>query len=114
VPSDHSDGPSEWDQEEAEGFVGLMALVGVTYLAADGKTVKSQAQYYGRVVSVDQIKGIVIACEGRWAGSIMTLPPALRSFQYARPGQYKLHSTGETVENPDLTTFFSVTEPSKS
>jgi hypothetical protein len=91
-----------------------MVLVGVTYLEADGETMRSQAQYFGRIVSVDRIKGIEVACEGKWAGTIMTLPPALRSLHYARPAQYTLRSTGETIENPDLTTSFNVTAPLKS
>jgi len=91
-----------------------MILVGVTYLAADGKTVKSQQQYHGRIVTVDRNDGIEIACEGKWAGKTMTLPPELRSLHHARPGQYRLRSTGETIEDPDLTTTFSVTEALKS
>jgi hypothetical protein len=113
VPSERSDGHFGWDQEEADGFVGLVVLVGVTYLAPDGNTVKSQAQYHRRIVSVDR-EGIEIACGGRWAGKTMTLPPTLSSFHHAGPGEYKLHSTGETIEDPDLAAFFSVTEPLRS
>jgi hypothetical protein len=113
-PSDGESDRPAWDQEEADDFVGLKVLVGVTYVEADGETVTSQAQYHGRIVGVDQIKGIEVACEGRWAGTTMTLPPALRSLQYARPGQYTLRSTGETIANLDLTTSFTVTAALKS
>jgi hypothetical protein len=44
----------------------------------------------------------------------MTLPPDLRALQAAKPGQYQLRSTGETIENPDLTTSWTMTEASKS
>ena len=108
------DDPPKWDQDEADDFLGLRVLAGVTQLAADGKTVKWQAQYYGRIVSADQAEGIKIECEGRWAGKTMVLPPILRAFSYAKPGEYRLRSTGETVENPDLTTTWSITEPPKS
>jgi hypothetical protein len=115
MPSgDPDDGPSVWDQEEADGLVGRLVLVGVTYLAADGKTVNSQAQRYGRIVSANETSGFEIACEGKWAGETMKLPPVLKAFHSARPGQYRLRSTGETIENPDLTTAWSVTEPSRS
>src|SRR2546423_1023165 len=114
MPSDGEAGRPEGDQDEADDFVGLMGLVGVTYLEADGETVGSQAQYYGRIVSVDQIKGIEVACDGKWVGTTMTLPPALRSLHHARPGQYRLRSTGETIEDPDLTTSFTVVAPLKS
>jgi hypothetical protein len=113
-PSDGESDRPAWDQEEADDFVGLIVLVGVTYVEADGQTVTSQAQYYGRIVGVDRIRGIEVACEGKWAGKTMTLPPALRSLHYARPGQYTLRATGETIENPDFTASFTVTAPLKS
>jgi hypothetical protein len=107
------DGPWPWDQEEADGVVGLLVLVGVTYLAVDGKTVTSQVQYHGRIINAKP-GGFEIACEGKWAGKTMTLPPDLRALHQARPGRYRLRSTGETIENPDITTSWSVTERSKS
>jgi hypothetical protein len=114
MPSGIPDGPPKWDQEEAEGLLGLSVLAGVTYLAADGIRVTSQVQYHGRIVSVEATKGFEIACEGKWAGKTMTLPPVLQAFHHAKPGQYRLRSTGETIENPDLTTTWSITERSKS
>jgi hypothetical protein len=114
MPSENPDaGPWPWDQEEADGVVGLLVLVGITNLAADGKTVTSEAQYHGRIISAKP-SGFKIACEGKRAGETMTLPPDLRAFQEARPGQYRLRSTGETIENPDLTTSWSITDASKS
>jgi hypothetical protein len=114
MPSGDLDDRPKWDREEAEGFVGLLVLVGITCLAADGERVISQVQYFGRIVSVDATKGLEIACEGKLAGEIKTLPPDLRAFHHAKPGQYRLRSTGETIENPDLTATWSITEPSRS
>jgi hypothetical protein len=115
MPSGNPDaGPWSWDQDEADGLVGLLVLVGVTYLAADGKTVKSQAQRYGRIVTANEANGFEIACEGKWAGETMKLPPVLQTFHHAKPGRYRLRSTGEMIENPDLTTAWSVTERSNS
>jgi hypothetical protein len=116
MPSEIPDGssPPPWDQEEADGLVGQLVLAGITYLGADGKTVTSQVQCWGRIVSAKS-EGIAIACEGKmWAGQTMTLPPHLSAFQAARPGEYRLSSTGETVANPDLTTSWTVTQPVKS
>src|SRR5882757_3051670 len=114
MPSGNPDaGPWPWDQEEADGIVGMSVVVGITRLAADGKTVKSQTQYHGRITGAKP-NGFEITCEGKSAGETMTLPPDLRAFHHARPGQYKLRSTGETIENPDLTTSWSITESSKS
>jgi hypothetical protein len=114
-PADEPGGPPVWDQDEADFLVGKYALVGVTYLASDGKTVTSQVQYHGRVVSADEKNGIKIECEGKWAGQTLGLPPALSAFRFADPAEYKLRSTGETVTNPDVLATWSITEaPKKS
>jgi hypothetical protein len=103
-----------WDQEDADGLVGQLVLAGITYVAMDGKTVTSQVQCWGRIVSAKP-EGIAIICEGKlWTGQTMTLPPHLSAFQAAKPGEYRLRSTGETVENPDLTTSWTITQSPKS
>lgn len=108
------DGPPLWDQDEGDGLIGQLLLAGITYLAADGRTVTSQVQCWGRIVSADP-KGIAIMCEGKtWNGQRMTLPPDLRALQAAKPGEYKLSSTGETVVNPDLTTSWTMIDSPKS
>jgi hypothetical protein len=112
--SDEPDGPPPWDQDEADWLIGKHVLVGVTYLASDGVTVSSQGQYHGRIVSADQSKGFAIECEGAWAGKTMGLPPMLSAFRLADPGKYKLRSTGEVVEDPDVLATWSIVEPSKS
>ena len=116
MPSEIPDGskPPQWDQEEADGLVGQLVLAGITYLAADGKTVTSQVQCWGRIVSAKP-EGIAIICEGKmWSGQTMTLPPHLPAFQAARSGEYRLRSTGETIEDPDLTTSWTITQSPKS
>jgi hypothetical protein len=108
------DGRPEWDQEEADWLVGKYALVGVTWLAADGKTVKAQGQYHGRIVFADKTNGVRIECEGTCSGQPMTLPPDLRAFNPAKPGEYKLRATGEVVTDPDILATWTATEPLKS
>jgi hypothetical protein len=106
--------PPQWDQEEADGLVGQLLLAGITYVAADGKTVTSQVQCWGRIVSAE-VGGIKMTCEGKvWSGQTITLPPHLPAFHAAKPGMYRLRSTGESVENPDITTSWTLTEPAKS
>jgi hypothetical protein len=98
MPPEIPDGgkPPHWDQDEADGLVGQLLLAGVTYLAADGKTVTSKVQCWGRIISATP-DGIAIICEGKmWTGQTVTLPPHLPAFEAAGPGEYKLHSTGET------------------
>jgi hypothetical protein len=111
MPSEISEGSEpEWDQEDADGLVGQLELAGFTYVAADGKTVEGKVQCFGRIVSVTP-EGISVVCEGKqWSGETMTLPAELDAFESATPGQYTLSSTGETVDNPDLTTSWTITE----
>ena len=110
-----ADGPPIWDQDEADWLVGKYTLVGVTYLAPDGETVTSQAQYHGKIVSADSKSGFKIECEGEWAGKTLGLPPLLGAFQLASPGEYKLRSTGETVKDPEVLATWSITAaPRKS
>src|SRR5690242_15544203 len=109
-----AEGHPEWDQEEADDFVGQLVLIGITYVGSDGQPTKPQVQYYGRIAKADKDRGIEVACEGTNAGKTITMPPVLRAFYPARPGQYRLRSTGETVDDPDLTTTWTVTEKAKS
>jgi hypothetical protein len=115
-PADGPKGPPPWDQDEADLLLGKYALVGITYLASDGKTVTSQWQCHGRIVGADEKVGIKIECEGKlWTGETIVLPPVLSAFRFADPGEYKLRSTGETVKNPDVLATWSLTEaPKKS
>jgi hypothetical protein len=103
-----------WDQDEAEWLVGKYVLVGITNIASDGKTVKSQFQYHGRVTRAERGVGFTIECDGARAGQTMVVPPDLRAFHLADRGEYKLRTTGEVVSNPDLVATWSVFERSTS
>jgi hypothetical protein len=113
-PLDEPDGPLPWDQEEADWLRGKSVLVGITWLEPDNKTVKAQGQYHGRIVAADKQNGFKIECEGTWAGQTMGLPPDLRAFRPAKPGEYKLQSTGEVVTDPDVLATWTITSPYKS
>jgi hypothetical protein len=52
-------GEPRWDDERARSLVGKYALVGLTFLDAEGNLL-SQAQRHGRVVEVDEERGISI------------------------------------------------------
>jgi hypothetical protein len=107
-------GKPVWDQDEADFLIGKYVLVGITRMTADGATVKSQQQFHGHVTKAEKDVGITIACAGARAGETVVVPPAPGSFALARPGRYTLRSTGEVVEDPDMTTSWTITEPSKS
>jgi hypothetical protein len=81
--------------------------VGLIYLDADGELIDKQ-QVFGRVLSATPRGGISLRLEGRRTGERYALPPDTRSFRKAKPGEYRLHATGEVVVNPDYTVTFSV------
>jgi hypothetical protein len=101
----------DWDEDWAKWLLGQYALVGITRIEADGKTVRSKDQYHGRIVEVIP-SGVTIACEGHWQGETITVPADQEAFHPARPAQYKLKSTGEMIDNPDVLTSWTSTAPS--
>ena len=103
--------PPEWDEEWARWLLGQYALVGITFVEADGGTVHSKGQYHGRVVEVNR-SGITIACEGHWLGQKLTVPADQRAFQPARPGRYQLKATAEAIDDPDVLATWTMSAPS--
>jgi len=93
---------AEFDDEFAASFVGKVVLVGVTL---DG-SVASQEQLHGVIVAATA-QGIDIALRGVHEGATWRIPPWLDDLSVARPGAYRLRSTGEVVEDPDFV--FSLT-----
>lgn len=92
--------PGVWDDEFARAMLGKVLLVGLTYVDGDVERVE---QFYGEVTSVDARKGILLRLAGNRDGEVFRLPADLRGIARATPGNYRLKSTGEIVENPDLT-----------
>ena len=78
-------------------------LVGITYYTGNNEFIE-QKQFYGRVIR---------SCEGEVRilqnnGEELSLPGDLSSTKRARPGEYKLRSTGEVVVNPDFLATWSL------
>ncbi|HEY8974433.1 MAG TPA: hypothetical protein VIN75_09460 [Burkholderiaceae bacterium] len=96
---------SGFDEDFPAGFVGKVVLVGVTELALDG-ALASQEQLHGVIVAATA-HGIDIALRGVHEGTTWRMPPWLDELVIARPGAYRLRSTGEVVEDPDFV--FSLT-----
>jgi hypothetical protein len=98
-----------WDDAKAKALMGSLVLVGLTYLNADGG-VDWQGQIFGIVTRVQENSGIDIQCHGEtWRGQTMTMPPALNWFNEAKPGTYKLRSTGESLTDPAFIAAWTVT-----
>lgn len=89
-----------WDDAFALKLLGRALLVGMTYEDTEGDCIE---QLHGEVVSVDPKQGVCIRLAGKRTGEFFWLPPDLRSVSLARPGSYRLRSTGEIVEDPDYT-----------
>jgi hypothetical protein len=88
--------------------VGKYVLVGLTYL--DGKGgVRARRQLHGDIVSADRSRGVVIRL--RSDGSEFPLPPDMRAYAKAAPGEFRLKSTGEVVVNPDYTAQWTIEPP---
>jgi len=87
--------------------MGRHVLIGFTYVSAED-VVESQEQHHGLVVRCDE-SGVAVDPWG--GGELITLPPDLRPFRTAPPGEYRLHSTGEVVVDPDFIASWTITQP---
>ncbi len=79
-------------------MIGKRVLVGKTYVRGD--EVIEQVQFHGVIETADERTGFALrrADTGEWE----SLPPDLRAFRPAEPGEYTLSSTGEVVLDPDF------------
>jgi hypothetical protein len=94
-------------ERDPYSLLGKYVLIGITREDADGTAIGSEERH-GRIALVDPDLGIRVVCSD---GEVLTLPPDPDSFRDARPGVYRLRSTGEEVVDPDLTTVWTIREP---
>ena len=78
-------------------LVGKILLVGITYYTSSNEIIE-QKQFYGTVTEANES----VICIKQSDGTEFILPSDLSSTKRARPGEYKLRSTGEIVTNPDF------------
>jgi hypothetical protein len=88
-------------------LVGKTVVIGITRVDHDDELIE-RTEKVGRIVSVDPDDGIKVDVG---EAELLTLPPNPQDFHDARPGVYRLRSTGETVTDPDLTTVWTIKEP---
>jgi hypothetical protein len=103
-----------WDERRARELVGKLVLLGLTFTDSDGEVIE-QAQRYGMVEAADADSGFAIRLisEGHpWDGELYRVPPDIRPFAEAKPGIYRLRSTGEEVVDPDFTATWEIQSPS--
>lgn len=101
-----------FDEVRAASFVGKHVLVGVAYHDHKDKFLE-QRQLHGIIVSADARQGFAIELRGQRSGETFWLPPDLRPFEAARPGEYRLRSTGEVVADPDLLCTWIINKPKR-
>ena len=80
-----------------DSLLGKILLIGITVLD-DNEELISQIQVYGPVIR-SNADGIVV--RRNQTQNEFTIPPDFENLTTAKPGEYKLRSTGETVIDPD-------------
>jgi hypothetical protein len=98
-------GPPPFWEEKARRLLGAHVLIGKTYVGADD-VVEEEIQFHGVLESADQQQGLAIRRHD--SDEIEWLPPDLRPFRKAPPGEYRLRSTGEVVVDPDYTATWTI------
>ena len=103
----------QWDAERAAWLLGRQVLVGVTHLAPNGKSVVGKEQFLGLIMAATEGVGVQVVClTGDNEGKTVMLPPVTAAYQNAKPGTYKLKSTGQVIINPEVTVSWTVTQKS--
>jgi len=95
------------NEARASFMVGKRVLVGFTVLSSEDELIE-QRQITGVVISVDAHRGIQLALDDE---STYWLPPDVRPFEEAAPGEYRLRSTGQTILDPDYVCEWTITRP---
>lgn len=89
-----------------EKLIGKTILVGMTFYDKNDEFVERK-QSWGEIVAVNE-NTIFIKQKNEEEFSIPNDPSAIEP---ANPGTYRLHKTGEVVENPDYLSTWNVTLP---
>ena len=98
------DGRVVVNEDRARFMLGKRVLIGITVLTSTDELVE-QRQLVGTVASVHPVDGIEFNLDD---GTTYRLPPDPRALEEAPPGEYRLHSTGEVVLDPDYVTTWTV------
>jgi len=109
MSSSSSNGTPWFDEKLAASYVGKYIIVGITRCDHNDREIGRQ-QLHGIIESASPT-GINIALRGVRDGQYWNMPPALEAIRPAEPGRYHLHSTGEVIEDPDLTATWTIKEP---
>ena len=87
-------------ESEATDLVGKSILIGITYVDPEGEELY-RAQMHGVVASAST-SNVEVMLRGERHGQNFSLPPDPRFYSVAKPGEYRLRSTGEVINNPQV------------
>lgn len=90
-------------------LVGKTLLIGLTYYTVDNEFIE-QNQLWGIVIESNNTRILVQLNNGE----TYALPPDLSSTHIAPLGEYRLHSTGEVIVNPDYLTTWNIIRPKEN
>ena len=100
---------SKIDPDLVTSMLGLRVLVGLTYLDSDGNLIELK-QFFGVIESISD-SGVTL--RNLVTDERLNLPPDLSNYRRAAPGQYRLRSTGEVIDDPDLLSYWTIEKPVK-
>jgi hypothetical protein len=94
------------DAEACARILGKHVLIGLSYVKYSGEAIANK-QLHGIIEGISS-QGVTVRMAD---GSMYLLPPDLRGIHEAPPGVYRLRSTGEEVDNPDLLATWTIRRP---
>ena len=86
------------DETKADQYIGKVVLIGITYENADGE-ITGRQQWAGVIKSYSNKEGIQVDLFD--SDEFCALPPWSDAIQPAKPGVYRLKSTGRKIKDPD-------------
>lgn len=105
---DAETGKPRLDESKAQQYIGKTVLIGLTYLDHNEKLIE-QRQCVGTILMFSNEQGIRIKLQD--SDELFDLPPDPRGIRVAKPGSYRLRSTGREVVNPDFLATWTITKP---
>lgn len=96
------------DESRASEFIGRRILIGVAYVD-ETDTVIERRQWSGRILTYSNSEGIRVQLDG--SDEYCCLLPDPDALRKARPGVYRLKSSGKEIVDPDYTTIWTCHPP---
>ena len=87
-------------------YIGKLVMVGINHSRREGEQeiLEERRQVHGTIIRMSLAEGIVLELDD---GTEFMMPPDPSMLMPAVPGEYREHSTGKTVVNPDLITIWA-------